>query len=97
MALITVVAFLLAVRLNAIVVAILGIAGGFLTPALLSTGQDYPLGLFVYIALLDIGLLAVSQRQRWNALPILGAAGTVLMKVGWVETFFGPERYFIRS
>src|SRR6266403_5936785 len=49
MALITVVAFLLAVRLNAIVVAILGIAGGFLTPVLLSTGQDYPLGLFVYI------------------------------------------------
>src|SRR6266576_6190654 len=70
MALITVVAFLLAVRLNAIVVAILGIAGGFLTPVLLSTGQDYPLGLFVYIALLDSGLLAVSQRQRWSALPI---------------------------
>jgi hypothetical protein len=94
MALITVVAFLLAVRLNAIVVAILGIAGGFLTPVLLSTGQDYPLGLFVYIALLDIGLLAVSQRQRWNVLPILGAAGTVLMQVGWVETFFVPEKYF---
>ena len=94
MALITVVAFLLAVRLNAIAVAILGIAGGFLTPVLLSTGQDYPLGLFVYIALLDIGLLAVSQRQRWNVLPILGAAGTVLMQVGWVETFFVPEKYF---
>ena len=95
MALITVVAFLLAVRLNAIVIAILGIAGGYLTPVLLSTGQDYPLGLFVYIALLDIGLLAVSQRQRWNVLPILGAAGTVLMQVGWIETFFVPEKYFI--
>jgi len=95
MALITVVAFLLAVRLNAIVIAILGIAGGFLTPVLISTGQDYPLGLFVYIALLDSGLLAVSQRQRWSVLPILGAAGTVLIQVGWVEAFFVPKKYFI--
>ena len=46
MTLITAVAFLLSVRLNAIVVAVLGIAGGFLTPILLSTNQDNPLGLF---------------------------------------------------
>src|SRR5947208_6119298 len=94
MTLITAVAFLLAERLNAIVVAILGLAGGFLTPVLLSTGQDRPLGLFVYIALLDIGLLAASQRQRWNALPILGAAGTALTQIGWIGTFFVSEKYF---
>src|SRR5437867_5394492 len=94
MTLITSVAFLLAVRLNAIVVAVLGIAGGFLTPVLLSTGQDHPLGLFGYIALLDIGLLALSQRQGWNVLPTLGAAGTALMQFAWVGTFFVPEKYF---
>src|SRR6476646_4787644 len=43
MTLITAVAFLLSVRLNAIIVAVLGIAGGFLTPILLSTNQDNPL------------------------------------------------------
>src|SRR6266496_4273959 len=94
MTLITSVAFLLAVRLNAIVVAVLGIAGGFLTPVLLSTGQDHPLGLFVYIALLDIGLLALSQRQGWNVLPTLGPVGTALMQFAWVGTFFIPEKYF---
>jgi Predicted membrane protein (DUF2339) len=94
MALITAVAFLLAVRLNAMVVAVLGIAGGFLTPVLLSTNQDYPLGLFGYIALLDVGLLAVAQRRRWNALPILGAVGTALMQLAWITTFFVPEKYF---
>jgi len=94
MTLITAVAFLLAVRLNAIVVAVLGIAGGFLTPVLLSTGEDNPLGLFGYIALLDIGLLAVAQRQRWNVLPILGAIGTALMQFAWVAAFFVPEKYF---
>jgi predicted membrane protein DUF2339 len=94
MAFITAIAFLLAVRLNAIVVAVLGIAGGFLTPALLSTGQDRPLGLFVYIALLDIGLLAIAQRQGWNVLPVLGAIGTALMQFSWVATFFVSEKYF---
>src|SRR5947208_11593256 len=94
MTLITAMAFLLAVRLNGMVVAVLGIAGGFLTPVLLSTGQDHPLGLFVYIALLDIGLLALSQRQGWNVLPTLGAVGTALMQFAWVGTFFVPEKYF---
>src|SRR6476661_404783 len=94
MTLITAVAFLLAVRLNAIVVAVLGIAGGFLTPALLSTGQDHPLGLFVYIALLDVGLLALAQRKGWKVLPTLGAVGTALMQFAWVGTFFVPEKYF---
>src|SRR5262245_27476830 len=94
MTLITAVAFLLSVRLNAIIVAVLGIAGGFLTPVLLSTNQDSPLGLFGYVALLDIALLALAQRQRWNALPILGAIGTALMQFAWVGAFFVPEKYF---
>ncbi len=95
MTLITAVAFLLAVRMDAIVVAILGMAGGFLTPILLSTGQDNPPGLFGYIALLDIGLLMVARRKEWSALPILGAVGTVLMQIGWVTQFFLREQYFL--
>src|SRR6266576_3684853 len=95
MTLITAVAFLLAVRLNAIAVAVLGMAGGFLTPILLSTGQDNPFGLFGYIALLDIGLLMVARKKEWSALPILGAIGTVLMQIGWVTQFFVREKYFL--
>ena len=94
MTLITAGAFTLAVRLDALVVGILGLAGGFLTPILLSTGQDNPLGLFGYIAILDIGLLSVARRKDWSALPILGAIGTALMQVAWVNRFFEPERYF---
>src|SRR5436190_8981542 len=94
MSLITAAAFLLAVQLDALVVAILGIAGGFLTPVLLSTGQDNPAGLFGYIALLDIGLLAVARRKEWSSLPILGALGTVLMQIAWVGNFFLHGQYF---
>src|SRR5215813_7299439 len=94
MTLITAVAFLLSVRLNAIVVAVLGIAGGFLTPILLSTNQDNPFGLFGYVALLDVALLALALRKRWNALAILGAIGTALMQLAWVGAFFVSEKYF---
>src|SRR5204862_6362188 len=94
MSLITAAAFLLAVQMDALVVAILGIAGGFLTPILLSTGQDNPLGLFGYIALLDSGLLAVARRKEWRSLPILGAVGTVLMHIAWIGNFFLRGQYF---
>jgi uncharacterized membrane protein len=95
MSLITVTAFLLAVRMNAMAVAILGLAGGFLTPILLSTNQDNPFGLFGYIALLDIGLLMVARRKDWKPLPILGAIGTLAMQLAWVASFFLREKYFL--
>lgn len=89
---ITVTAFYLAVRLDAQVVAILGLFGGFLTPPLLSTGVDHAIGLFGYLALLDVGLLAVALRQRWNYLTLLAAAATVVMQFGWVEKFYAPHK-----
>jgi hypothetical protein len=94
MALITTTAFLLAVRLNAMVVAILGMLGGFLTPYLLGTHEDNPLGLFGYIAILDAGLILVALHRRWFFLTALGAVGTVIMQIGWAGEFFVTGKYF---
>lgn len=87
MAVITATAFMLAVRMGAQVVAVLGILGGFLTPVLLSTGRDNAFGLFGYIGLLDVGLVALALHQRWLFLVPLGAAGTVAMQAGWAANF----------
>jgi len=92
MVLITTTAFLLAIRLEARVVAILGILGGFCTPVLLSTGHDNPLGLFSYIALLNVGLLAVALHRRWHFLVPLGAFGTIIMQLGWASKFLNDEK-----
>ena len=94
MVLITATAFLLADRLKALVVAILGMLGGFLTPVLLSTGQDNPLGLFGYIAILDAGLIVVALNRRWHFLTALAAAGTAFMQIGWAGKFFETGKYF---
>ncbi len=94
MALITTTAFFVAVRFNALVVAILGMLGGFLTPLLIHADKDNPLGLFGYIAILDAGLILVALNRRWFFLTALGALGTAFMQIGWVDKFFETEKYF---
>lgn len=92
MVLITATAFLLAARLKAQVVALLGLLGGFLTPVLLSTGVDNPTGLFGYLAFLDAGLIAVALYCRWHYMVSLAAFATVLMQAAWSERFFSSEK-----
>lgn len=93
MSAITVVAFVLAVRLEGPVIALLGMVGGFLTPWLLGTGVDKPVALFSYITLLDVGLLAVVMRRGWGYLVPCAAAGTLVMEVGWFLEFFWKGGY----
>ncbi len=90
MIVITIAAFLLADRLSAMAVAVLGLLGGFLAPLLLSSGIDQALGLFSYVALLDIGLctLALKHGQKWHPLALLGVLATLVMQVGWAVKFF---------
>jgi uncharacterized membrane protein len=90
MALVTAAAFFLAVRMNAQVIVVLGLLGGFLTPVLLSTGVDNPTALFGYVAVLNIGVAAVALRKRWNYLVLIAAAGTIVMEFGWAGKFFEP-------
>jgi uncharacterized membrane protein len=92
MAVVTTTAVLLAVRLNALPVAILGLIGGFLTPVMLSTGVDNEVGLFTYVALLDAGVLAIAYFKSWRTLDFLSFAGTVVIGVGWGLEFWGPEK-----
>ncbi|HEX6186387.1 MAG TPA: DUF2339 domain-containing protein [Pyrinomonadaceae bacterium] len=81
-------AVLLAVRQNALPVAVLGLVGGFLTPLLISTGQDNQVALFTYVALLDAGVLAVGYFKRWRTLDFLSFAATVVMTFGWAFKFY---------
>ncbi len=92
MAAVTAGAFLLAVRMNAQVVAILGLLGGFLTPFVLSTGEDNPVALFSYLAVLDLGLIAVALRMGWRHLVALAAGATALIQLAWAGEVFTPAQ-----
>ncbi len=92
LALVTVLAVLLSIRRDSLFIALLGLLGGFATPVLLSTGEDRPLTLFSYLALLDLGLGWVASRRRWRLLTALALALTTLYQWGWVVRFLSPER-----
>ena len=89
---VTLLSFILAVALEAQVVVILGLLGGFLTPVLLRSGVDNAPVLFLYVTLLDLGVAAVALRKRWLYLLFLAALGTVLMQLGWAGQFFSATK-----
>ena len=71
MALITLCAGIFAVRFNSLLVAVLGILGGYATPLLLSTGEKNFPGLFGYLLLLGCGVLGIARRRQWPLLNYL--------------------------
>jgi uncharacterized membrane protein len=95
MALVTIVCGLLAVRRESLLVAVLGLIGGFATPLLLSSAVDRPIGLFGYVLLLDLGLLWIGHKRRWPSLGLLSLLGTVLLQALWVGKHMGPDRVFL--
>src|SRR5688572_14520554 len=83
---ITVAAFTLAIRMDARVVAVLGMLGGFLTPLFVGVPREYPLPLLGYVLVLNCGLLTVARRQNWSFLIPLAAIATVLTEFFWIVT-----------
>ncbi|HJQ23603.1 MAG TPA: DUF2339 domain-containing protein [Blastocatellia bacterium] len=92
MVLVTATASLLAARYNALPIAVLGLIGGFLTPIVLSTGHDNEVGLFSYIALLDLGVLALAYSKQWRALNYMAFGATVFMFIAWYNTWYAVEK-----
>ena len=60
LAAVTALAVLLSIRRESLFIAVLGLLGGFATPALLSTGENRPIPLFAYLVLLNVGLAWVA-------------------------------------
>jgi uncharacterized membrane protein len=92
LALVTVLAVLLSIRHDSLFIALLGLVGGFSTPALLSTGENRPIPLFVYLLLLNIGLAWVAVRKQWPVLTLLTLALTTIYQWGWVITFLSSSQ-----
>jgi uncharacterized membrane protein len=86
-------ALALAARLDLRLLAALAWIGGYLTPALLSTGEDRAFSLFAYLFLLDAGALFLDRRKPWPETMPLAFTGTMLLYAGWWGSFYDPERF----
>lgn len=84
---VTAVAVWLSIRRESVFIAVLGLLGGFSTPAMLSTGENRPVGLFTYLLLLNIGLAWVAMRRRWTVLSVISLVFTAIYQWGWIAKF----------
>ncbi|HXI02840.1 MAG TPA: DUF2339 domain-containing protein [Candidatus Saccharimonadales bacterium] len=82
----------LAVLQESLPIAILSFLGGYLTPVLLSTGQDAAGFLFSYLAILAAAALLAAWHRRWRALDILAFAGTWLLYGAWYSEHYERSR-----
>lgn len=89
--LVTAIAVWLSIRRDSAFIALLGLIGGFATPALLSSGEDQPITLFSYLLLLNAGLAWVAYRKNWPALAALALIFTTVYQWGWVVEFLGSS------
>ncbi len=91
MALITVAVGVMAVRFDSLLIAVLGIIGGYGTPILLSTGVVNFVGFFAYMLLLGCGILGISLKKNWHLLNYLGFVCTYGLFVASMKDYQTAE------
>ena len=84
---------ILAIRQDAMVLAIFGAGGGFLAPVLASSGGGSHVALFTYFLILNLGIAAIAWYKAWRPLNVVGFAFTFLIGLAWGFKYYRPE-YF---
>jgi len=84
MVVITGFAVVLSLAYNRIELAVLSILGGFASPFMVSTGEGNYVVLFIYVMILDVGMLVLAYYKKWNLVNIVSYAFTILLFGVWL-------------
>lgn len=84
---------LLATLQKTMSLAVLGFLGGYLAPVLISTGSNNFVGLFSYYAVLNAAVFAISWRQSWRLLNLIGFFFTFGVGAAWGKQYYQPEMF----
>ena len=95
MILVTVTAGMLSVRLDSMLIAIIGLAGGFMTPVLLDTVKGHLPAFYSYMLLLSIGILFIARYRQWRLLNYLGFVFTYVLFIVSLEDGYNHETDFV--
>lgn len=82
---------ILAVLQDAAAMAVLGAAGGFMAPVLLSTGTGSHVILFSYYGLLNAGVFGIAWFKAWRRLNLLGFVFTFGIGSAWGMQYYRPN------
>ena len=81
----TAMAVTLALRYSAEAIAALGLLGGYLTPLLLSTGEDRPWFYLSYLLVLNLAAMRLALKKNWRGLETLSFGATVVLYLTWIS------------
>jgi hypothetical protein len=81
---VTAMSAVLALRYDSLAIAAMGMVGGYLTPLLLSTGEDRPWFLFSYLLVLNVAATELAGRRNWRPLELISFVATALIYTGWL-------------
>ncbi|HEY4497572.1 MAG TPA: DUF2339 domain-containing protein [Candidatus Paceibacterota bacterium] len=95
MTLITILGATLALWYDSLPLFAFSLFGGFATPFLLPTNINNPHALFIYIALLDFGILLISWKKTWPYLALGAFLATTLVYLSWFETFYTHAQFSV--
>ncbi|MFH1115786.1 MAG: DUF2339 domain-containing protein [Pseudomonadota bacterium] len=91
MVVVTAAGMALAILHDEVPLSFLALLGGFLTPLMVSTGQDARDALFAYLVILDVGVLGICLFKKWRAQDILAFLCSWALFAGWFVTFYREE------
>lgn len=86
MLVITTFAVLLSLLYNRQELAVIALVGGFATPFMASNGSGDYITLFIYLIILNTGLLFIAYRKSWRLLNLLAFIFTVILFGSWLAT-----------
>ncbi|QMU28004.1 DUF2339 domain-containing protein [Adhaeribacter radiodurans] len=64
--------------------AVLALLGGFASPLLASSGGNNYLVLFIYILILNIGMLILAYFKKWPVITFISYVATIILFAGWL-------------
>jgi len=83
---VTALSVLLSLKYNRVELAILAVAGAYITPIVLRSGLDGNfIALFFYLLVLNTGMLALGIYKEWIALPTIALGFTALVFLIWMR------------
>lgn len=86
-------AALLAILQDALVLAVVAALGGFAAPVLASTGSQNHLGLFGYLTVLNLGIVAIAWFKAWRLLNLVGFVCTLFLAMAWGKQYYQPALF----
>ncbi|MFA6422681.1 MAG: DUF2339 domain-containing protein [Candidatus Buchananbacteria bacterium] len=95
--LVTIIGILISIYKNTPSLTYIAVIMAFLTPFLLWSSDVSQVGLFTYLLILDLAIIAVSlfkKEQVWTSLSWLGFVATELTFLVWQSAYWVPSQYF---